>query len=215
MFDWMLTLAEYPDVREHLRRAHVQIGRSFTVVELDALVVRLDEAAGHADVRAAAAREDCSPELHRVAASWLYDRAAIDGQLAEAMYGLLGDPSFHPLYPEVPSTLSTIAQAGIRIAVISDIHVDLRVHARLSGIDHFVDRWILSFEHGVQKPDPAIFRLGLDALGTEPEATLMVGDRPSHDGAAAALGIDSLILPSRDRSIEGSRLDGVLSLLLG
>lgn len=214
MFDWMLTLADYPDEREHLRRAHDQIDRRFTDDEIDELGVRLDAAGQQAAVADAAARCDCSADLHRAATELLYDRAGIDEELAGAMYGLLGDRSFHPIYPEVAHVLGTIAQAEVRIAVISDIHVDLRQHARSEGIDHLVDEWVLSFEHGMQKPDPAFFRLALDALETGPEATLMVGDRASHDGAAANVGIDTLILPARARSSGGPRLEAVLGLLV-
>jgi len=214
MFDWMLTLADYPDERTHLRCAHDLISRHATDDQLDELVGCLRAAAEHTDVKAAAAREDCSPALHRSATMLHLERAGIDGELANAMYGLLGQASFHPIYPDVADTLEAISGAGIQIAVISDIHVDLREHAHLAGIGGLIDHWILSFEHGVQKPDPAIFHLGLAALGTEPEATLMVGDRASHDGAAAKVGIDTLILPVRDRRPESTRLEAVLSLLL-
>ena len=131
------------------------------------------------------------------------------------MYGLLGHPSFHPIYPDVAPALAAINAAGIPVAVVSDFHVDLREHARLAGIDGLVDHWIISFEHGVQKPDPSIYRIALDALGAPADATLMVGDRPSHDGAAALLGIDTLILPFRERPVGADRLAPVLALLLG
>lgn len=130
------------------------------------------------------------------------------------MYGLLGDPSFHPIYADTARTLETIARAGIQIAIVSDIHVDLRDHARRGRLDHFVDAWVLSFEHGVQKPDPVVFQLALDALGARAETTLMVGDRESHDGAAADLGIDTLILPRRPRTAAAPRLDAALRLLV-
>ena len=214
MFDWILTLADYPDPREHLRRAHQQLGRASTEEDIDRWASRLHEAVGHDDIRAAMATEDCSAELHLTANQLHYDRAGLDAELAAAMYGLLGHPSFHPIYPDVAPALEAIHAAGIPIAVVSDFHVDLREHARLAGIDGLVDHWIISFEHGVQKPDPAIYELALAALGTAPEATLMVGDRPSHDGAAALLGIDTLILPARDRPAGTDRLRPVLALLL-
>ncbi len=214
MFDWMLTLADYPDEREHLRRAHRLISRPVTDGDLDRLVADLRTAAELPDVKRAAAEEDCSSELHRSAAMLHCWRAGIDEKLAEAMYGLLGHPSFHPIYAGVEDTLGAIHAAGIKVAVISDIHVDLRDHARLAGIDGFIDHWILSFEHVVQKPDPRIFRIALEALGTEPETTLMVGDRASHDGAASDLGIDCLILPARDRRVDRTRLSPAFSMLL-
>jgi HAD superfamily hydrolase (TIGR01509 family) len=54
----------------------------------------------------------------------------------------------------------------------------------------------LSFEHRMQKPDPAIFGLALEELRVLPAETLMVGDRASHDGAAVEVGIPTLLLPT-------------------
>jgi HAD superfamily hydrolase (TIGR01509 family) len=71
---------------------------------------------------------------------------------------------------------------------------------------------VISFEHGFQKPDPRMFTTALDACGVAPNKALMVGDRVSHDGGAAAVGIDTLILPAPTKY--GPRgLDVILSLL--
>jgi FMN phosphatase YigB (HAD superfamily) len=127
LFDWMLTLADYPDEREHLRRAHALIGRPISDEELDRIVPRLRDAANDEDVKAACERADCSARLHRAAEMLFFERAALDEELAEAMYGLIGDPGFHPVYPEAATLLEALAERGIRVAVVSDIHVDLRV----------------------------------------------------------------------------------------
>ena len=215
LFDWMLTLAEYPDDREHVRRAHLAIERDLELAMLDAIVGRLETAARDADVIAAMAHEDCSTELHRLANLLLFERAEIDHDLAVAMYALLGDPTFHPVYAETPTVLRDLADHGVRVAVVSDIHVDLRAHAVIHGIDHLIDSWILSYQHGIQKPDRALFQLALDALGVRAADTLMVGDRASHDGAAATLGIDTLILPARRDAIHrrSGRLDAVMLMM--
>jgi hypothetical protein len=42
----------------------------------------------------------------------------------------------------------------------------------------------------------------------------MVGDRASHDGAAARLGIDTLILPALGEPVTSERFEPVLTLLL-
>ena len=214
MFDWVLTLADLPDRHELVRRAMAAIDRTADQRERDELVQALEVAGQDADVVSALTREDCSTDLHLAANMLHYGRAGVDDELAAAMYALLGSPSFLAVYPGVADLLEEIAQAGIAVAVVSDIHVDLRGHAAAAGIDHLVEHWILSFEHGVQKPDPAIFRLALDALGAEPARTLMVGDRASHDGIAASLGVDTLILPVRAGSDPVGRLDPVRALLL-
>jgi FMN phosphatase YigB (HAD superfamily) len=53
----------------------------------------------------------------------------------------------------------------------------------------------LSFEHGVQKPDPRLFEIALAELGLAPAEALMVGDRASRDAGGVPLGITTLILP--------------------
>lgn len=212
LFDWMLTLADYPDEREHLRRAHEAIDRPLNDHELDELLTALRAAATLPDVRSAEARMDCASELHFASTMLLHRSAGIDEGLSEAMYRLIGHPTFHPIYDGVAEALEVINGAGIKVAVVSDIHVDLREHARLAGIDRYIDQWVLSFEHGVQKPDPELFRIALRALGVRPGDALMVGDRSSHDGAAAGVGIDCLILPAGGERTT-ARMDRVLALL--
>lgn len=73
---------------------------------------------------------------------------------------------------------------------------------------------MLSFEHGIQKPDP---QMTLAAAGVEAADALIVGDRHISDGSASLLGIDALILPARrerDPLIRDDRLDGVIRLTI-
>ena len=70
----------------------------------------------------------------------------------------------------------------------------------------------MSAAHGVQKPDPRIFELALEALGAGAPETLMVGDRASHDGGAAAAGIATLILPPPPAALAPRGLDIVLRI---
>jgi HAD superfamily hydrolase (TIGR01493 family) len=57
------------------------------------------------------------------------------------------------------------------------------------------DDFVLSFERGACKPDPAIFHTALDRLGVQAHEALMVGDRSGHDGAAVEAGITTLLVP--------------------
>ena len=83
---------------------------------------------------------------------------------------------------------------------MSDIHYDIRDHFRRHDLDRFVDAYVLSFEHGIQKPDAEMFTRALDALDVTADRALMVGDTPSHDGAAADVGIPTFILPGPFRA---------------
>lgn len=97
---------------------------------------------------------------------------------------------------DVAETLCLVTARGLKVAILSDIHFDLRPVFVAADLDRFVHGYVLSFECGVQKPDPLIFRAALDALGSSPGQTLMVGDRASHDGAAVDLGMPTLLVPT-------------------
>ncbi len=58
-----------------------------------------------------------------------------------------------------------------------------------------------------------MFTLALDTLGVSPGDALMVGDRASNDGGAAAVGITTLILPSPPEHLEQRGLDCVLRVV--
>ncbi|OPX07286.1 HAD family hydrolase [Mycobacterium sp. AT1] len=113
---------------------------------------------------------------------------------------------------DVAETLRWVAAQGCEVAILSDIHFDLRPAFVAADLDRYVDEYVLSFECGVQKPDPAIFRAALDALGSRPERTLMVGDRASHDGAAVELGMPTLLVPPLTHPAQ-RRLDLVRNLV--
>ncbi|GAA2586365.1 HAD family hydrolase [Winogradskya consettensis] len=139
--------------------------------------------------------DDTDAERHRAAYYRYFADAGLDDDLADALYAVESDPAHNHFAVDAVPVLRAIAAHGTTIAVLSDIHFDIRPAFTAAGLGDVVNAYILSFEHGVQKPDPAIFRLALDALGTEPEQTLMVGDRAGWDGAALDLGIPTLLLP--------------------
>jgi FMN phosphatase YigB (HAD superfamily) len=76
---------------------------------------------------------------------------------------------------------------------LSDIHYHLAPLFEYYGLGQFIDGYTLSFEDGIQKPNPRLFELALEQLGVTAVECLMVGDRPKRDGGAAAVGIATLI----------------------
>jgi len=95
------------------------------------------------------------------------------------------------LYPHVSLTLFELLKLGIRSAALSDapkLEVWLRIVGL--GLHHYFDHVVTSADFGVHKPDPLPFRKALEALGTAPGETLMVGDWAERDVAGAkGLGI--------------------------
>jgi HAD superfamily hydrolase (TIGR01549 family) len=89
------------------------------------------------------------------------------------------------LFPDVRSSLDGLRSLGYRIAVIGNQPAAIGEELRALGIDPEVMR--MSGEMGVMKPDPAFFRLTLEAIGgPHPSAVAYVGDRIDNDVVPAA-----------------------------
>ena len=84
--------------------------------------------------------------------------------------------------------------AGLRTAILSNMGDVILAHI-LKVHKHWIHRFdalVWSFQVGLVKPNPAIYRLTLDRLGTAPEETLFIDDKMPNIEAARALGICAL-----------------------
>ncbi|MDH6553094.1 HAD-IA family hydrolase [Streptomyces sp. SAI-041] len=132
---------------------------------------------------------DESAELHRAAYTGLSRLVTLpDPALHDALYDRHMLPAAWRPYPDAAEVLRALRERGAKVGVVSNIGWDLRPVFRAHGLDRYVDAYVLSYEHGVQKPDPRLFEAACTALAVEPRDVLMVGDDQRADGGAAALG---------------------------
>jgi HAD superfamily hydrolase (TIGR01549 family) len=123
---------------------------------------------------------------------------------------LNSEPAAWPVFSDVAGVVSAIRKRGCMTALVSNFHVDLQPHLEANGVA--LDAYVISFELGLQKPDPRMFTAALERIDVAPKGALMVGDRVDLDGGAAAVGIDTLLLPDPPES--GPRgLDVILRML--
>ena len=57
---------------------------------------------------------------------------------------------------------------------------------------HKFDRWVLSYETGLSKPDPEIYRLALSQAGVKPEEAIFIDDIAGHVRGAQSVGIHAV-----------------------
>jgi FMN phosphatase YigB (HAD superfamily) len=195
LFDWRGTLVVTMSWSAWVERALQQTGRDRSPDAVAPINVALAAAMEHPDVQRAWDRVDESADVHRETYARLFRVAGLDDDLGDALYAIESDPAYNPVADDVPETLTALNTAGLRVGIVSDIHVDLRPAFADAGLADLVDSFVLSFEYGVQKPNPQIFRVALERLAVEPADSLMVGDRASHDGAAVELGIPTVLVP--------------------
>jgi len=205
LLDWRGTLAVGLDDRRWAHDALVLVERDPT--EAEALVAVLAPLADALDGPGV----DSNTALHAQTYRNVLTSAGLDEDLVTALYAVESDVGRNPFALDVAPTLTALREAGIATAIISDIHVDLRPVFAAAGLDSLVSTYTLSFEQGVQKPDPVIFTRTLDALGVMAGDALMVGDRSRPDGGAVEVGITTLLLPPL-YLVQECRLHNVLRL---
>ena len=78
------------------------------------------------------------------------------------------------------------------------------------GLAGLFDVEVVSALVGLAKPDPAIYRLALERLGTAPEVTVFVDDYEPNVEAAAALGIRGIHFVGYEALIPALQKQGVI-----
>lgn len=156
---------------------------------------------------------DLSARWHRAAYTGLSRAAGLPWDVHDALYDRHSTPAAWQPYPDAAGVLGALRSRRVPVAVVSNIGWDLRPVFAAHGLDTFVDAFVLSYEQGVKKPDPRIFRTACDALGLPPENTLMVGDDARADAGAAALGCPVLLVAHRPVADRPGALRGVLDLI--
>jgi putative hydrolase of the HAD superfamily len=125
---------------------------------------------------------------------------------ADLEEALMASLRFAP-YPDAAPALGRVRQLGVKAAVVSNWDVSLRAVLADVGLGGLVDDIVVSAEVGVRKPDPAIVDAALRRLGSPAPKTLMVGDSPETDVAAAqAAGVRAVLV---DRLGTGPAIAGV------
>ena len=126
-----------------------------------------------------------------------------DQEITDFAWGLLGDVKADPRMVELVKGLRSRYRTGLLSNATDLLPRLLREHY------HFDDLFqveVISAVVGLTKPNPAIYRLALERLETEPEATVFIDNLEANVQAAAAMGIKAIqftgyqaLLPALER----------------
>lgn len=95
------------------------------------------------------------------------------------------EEAFCHLHKEIIPMLNLLKEKGIRIGLISNCYSEEAIVIRKSILYPYFDAPCLSYEEGMQKPDPAIYQRCLDKLKVQAEECLYAGDGGSGELEAA------------------------------
>src|SRR4029077_20383465 len=97
------------------------------------------------------------------------------------------------LYDDSLPVVRALRGRGVKTALVSNCSHNTKPGVERLGLYEEFDAVILSFELGIRKPAPGIYRAALDALGhPAPERSVFVDDQPAYCDGAAALGVEAV-----------------------
>ena len=124
-------------------------------------------------------------------------------------------------YNKVVKHISTVSKPTLEriklpMVLVTNFYGNMHTVLAEFGLDHLFKDVIESSVAGVRKPDPEIFRLGVKALGLEPQETVMIGDNYEKDIVPAqSIGCHTIWLSPQSDKGDGSvcHLPEILSYL--
>jgi len=96
--------------------------------------------------------------------------------------------------PTIVAWQLAIKERGLLTAIVSNMGDTVHEHMvrELRWLSRF-DVLVWSYQLGIAKPDPAIYRYALEKLGTQPAETLFIDDKAENVDAAVALGMKGIV----------------------
>ncbi len=195
-FDAGNTLIEinYRVIAEALRQEGVNVSPEALRIAEQKARIRLDD-----DLRTGPSTE--AAETFRT-----YLRYMLEGmnlpwdERAEAMWRVVRayNPPvgvWHCAAAEAPTILSRLRAQGLTVGCISNSNGSVAQALEQAGLASYLDFILDSGLVGIEKPDPRIFRLALEAAGVGPAEAIYIGDLYSVDvvGARRA-GLEAILL---------------------
>ncbi len=95
------------------------------------------------------------------------------------------EEAFEHLHIEIVPMLRALKEKGILIGLISNCFSEEAMVIKKSILYPFFDAICLSFDEGIQKPNPAIFKRCIEKLHVQADECLYVGDGGSNELEAA------------------------------
>jgi putative hydrolase of the HAD superfamily len=112
---------------------------------------------------------------------FLAELGITDPDMPVHLYETFSSPSSYRLYDDVRPAFDALEDAGYRLGLISNFDSWLQKMLVEMEVGHVFDTAIISGLVGIEKPDPAIYRLAVERAGVDPARAVHVGDSPVMD----------------------------------
>lgn len=117
----------------------------------------------------------------------------IEPRFRAFMHVLYDLPEPMVVRPEVAALVDEVRAAGIRLGMLTNDLYDFHGRTWVERMEIFARADVLVdvSKHGVLKPDPAAFTVGIDAMGRAPEDLVFLDDQPVNVTGARKAGMEA------------------------
>jgi len=123
------------------------------------------------------------------------------------------------IHPKCEKVLSILKKKGYKLGLLSGAPTPDYDLITKNGLEKYFTSKIFSYEVGLTKPDPRLFKLSLKELSVKPKMALMVGDSLEDDiREAKRLGINGILISKFKKNFSPaytvvSRLENVVGVI--
>lgn len=118
-----------------------------------------------------------------------------DDGLPQALYNTFSDSASYKVFDDVLPVLTALEESGYRLGLISNFEGWLQNILVEQELGESFDVTVISGLEGIEKPDPAIYRLAIERAAVEPSRAVHVGDSVTMDvEPALEVGINAVLL---------------------
>ncbi|GHT72232.1 hypothetical protein AGMMS50262_00280 [Bacteroidia bacterium] len=117
-------------------------------------------------------------------AHWLIERGFLENNALSSFYPLAVSVQCNKFVLNIlKNTIPVLEKLALQyhLVLVSNFYGNIETVLKDFGLDLFFKKIIESAVVKIRKPDPAIFALGVEALGLSPEEVVVVGDSHSKD----------------------------------
>ena len=123
---------------------------------------------------------------------------------------------FEALFDDVVPALDAIAARKIPMGILSNFSVNLENVLRQVGVHRYFDFFVVSAVAGIEKPNPEIFKLAIQAANKPRTELVYIGDSIFHDvDGARTVGMDAILIDRKNQHADfrGTRLSTLTELV--
>jgi putative hydrolase of the HAD superfamily len=106
--------------------------------------------------------------------------------------------------PDAETTLAQLKHQGHKLGLLSNCSIEIPILWRETAFANLIDTPIFSSRARLKKPDPRIYHLACERVGTMPDSCLYIADGEDYELAAAAkVGLHPVLIRTPSQKNDG------------